>query len=255
MNHRLISWWQDGVIYQSIRDPSKIRTATELEILQALPIACLFVRSGGRGAYGLLPSFPSPMADFGYDVSEYCDVDPTFGALSDFDDLVSAAHNVGITVIIDLSPNHTSDQHPWFIESRRSRFNSKRDWYVWRDPKADDSPPNNWLERVRRSRVDVRSPLGAILLSCLSQATAGPQLAKPRCSRSDVRRTEGFGSMRGVDGFRVDAIHHLYEDQEGADNPPNPTWREGMSPARRLLRKYTMDQPETHEAIREMRRS
>jgi alpha-glucosidase len=88
------------------------------------------LRDLGVDAIWLSPFFPSPMADFGYDVSEYCDVDPTFGALSDFDDLVSAAHNVGIKVIIDFVPNHTSDQHPWFVESRRSRFNSKRDWYV-----------------------------------------------------------------------------------------------------------------------------
>jgi alpha-glucosidase len=117
--------------------------ATELEILPALPIACLTCAISGSRRYGCRLSFLHRWQTS--DVSEYCNVDPTFGALSDFDDLVTAAHNVGIKVIIDFVPNHTSDQHPWFVESRRSRFNSRRDWYVWRDPKPDGSPPNNWL--------------------------------------------------------------------------------------------------------------
>src|SRR5690606_10864649 len=99
----------------------------------------------GVDAIWLSPIFPSPMADFGYDVADCTDVDPLFGTLSDFDTLVTESHRRNIRIILDLVPNHTSDMHPWFLESRSSRDNPKRDWYIWRDPKPDGSPPNNWL--------------------------------------------------------------------------------------------------------------
>jgi alpha-glucosidase len=130
MNHRLISWWQDGVIYQIYPRSFQDTNGDGIGDLAGITNRLSYLRDLGVEAIWLSPFFPSPMADFGYDVSEYCGVDPTFGALTEFDDLVLAAHNVGIKVIIDFVPNHTSDQHPWFVESRTSRFNSKRDWYV-----------------------------------------------------------------------------------------------------------------------------
>jgi alpha-glucosidase len=253
MNHRLISWWQDGVIYQIYPRSFQDTNGDGIGDLAGITNRLSYLRDLGIQAIWLSPFFPSPMADFGYDVSEYCDVDPTFGALSDFDDLVTAAHNVGIKVIIDFVPNHTSDQHPWFVESRRSRFNSKRDWYVWRDPKPDGSPPNNWLSEFGGPAwtFDHRSAQYYYHAYLKQQPDLNWRNPDVHEAMFDVLR---FWLDRGVDGFRVDAIHHLYEDQEGADNPPNPAWRAGMSPARQLLRKYTMDQPETHEAIRDMRR-
>jgi alpha-glucosidase len=253
MNHRLISWWQDGVIYQIYPRSFQDTNGDGIGDLAGIINRLSYLRDLGVDAIWLSPFFPSPMADFGYDVSEYCDVDPTFGALSDFDDLVTAAHDVGIKVIIDFVPNHTSDQHPWFVESRRSRFNSKRDWYVWRDPKPDGSPPNNWLSEFGGPAWTFDHRAGQYYYHAYlkQQPDLNWRNSDVREAMFDVLR---FWLGRGVDGFRVDAIHHLYEDQEGADNPPNPEWREGMSPARQLLRKYTMDQPETHEAIRDMRR-
>src|SRR5262249_22162533 len=99
----------------------------------------------GVDAIWLSPIFPSPMKDFGYDISNYVDIDPLFGTIGDFDRLLSLAHEQGIRLILDFVPNHTSDQHPWFVESRSSRISSKRDWYIWRDPALDGGPPNNWL--------------------------------------------------------------------------------------------------------------
>jgi alpha-glucosidase len=138
-------WWKRGVIYQiyprSFQDSNGDGTGDLRGIIDRLEyLAWLEV-----DAIWLSPFYPSPMADFGYDVSDYCDVDPLFGTLADFDALLEEAHERGLRVIIDFVPNHTSDQHPWFLESKSSRDNPKRDWYAWRDPKPDGSPPNNWL--------------------------------------------------------------------------------------------------------------
>ena len=104
-----------------------------------------YLKSLGIDAIWISPVFPSPMADFGYDISDYTDIHPLFGTISDFDALVQVAHEKGLRVILDLVPNHTSDEHPWFVESRSSRENPKRDWYIWRDPKPDGSAPTNWM--------------------------------------------------------------------------------------------------------------
>ena len=138
-------WWKRGVIYQiyprSFQDTNSDGTGDLRGIIERLD----YLSWLGIDAFWMSPFYPSPMADFGYDVSDYCDVDPLFGTLADFDALVEEAHERGIKVIVDFVPNHTSDQHPWFLESKSSRDNPKRDWYLWKDPKPDGSPPNNWL--------------------------------------------------------------------------------------------------------------
>jgi alpha-glucosidase len=123
----------------------KTRMATESAICPESSVVCPNLRDLGVDAIWLSPIFPSPMADFGYDVSNYLGIDPIFGTLDDFDRLVAAAHASDLKVILDLVPNHTSDQHPWFIESRSSRDDPKRDWYLWREPRADGTAPNNWM--------------------------------------------------------------------------------------------------------------
>src|SRR5665213_1317541 len=143
------SWWQDGIFYQiyprSFQDSNADGVGDIAGIAGRLP----YLEALGIDAIWLSPVFPSPMADFGYDISDYTGIDPLFGTIEDFDALVSAAHAAGLKIILDLVPNHTSDRHPWFIESRASRDNPKRDWYLWRDPKADGSAPNNWLSEFR----------------------------------------------------------------------------------------------------------
>ena len=139
-----MSWWQSTVIYQvyprSFQDTDGDGVGDLRGILRRIP----YLIELGVDAIWISPIFRSPMADFGYDITDYTDIDPLFGTMQDFDELLAAAHNSGLKILLDLVPNHTSDQHPWFLESRRSRHNPKRDWYLWRDPGAAGMPPNNW---------------------------------------------------------------------------------------------------------------
>jgi len=140
-----IPWWQRATIYQvyprSFQDTDGDGVGDLRGIISRLP----YFAELGVDAIWLSPIFRSPMKDFGYDVSNYVDVDPLFGSMGDFDTLLEAAHKQGLRLLLDFVPNHTSDQHPWFVESRSSRRNPKRDWYLWRDPAPDGGPPNNWL--------------------------------------------------------------------------------------------------------------
>jgi alpha-glucosidase len=205
----------------------------------------------GVAAMWISPIFPSPMADFGYDVADYCAVDASFGTLADLERLIAAAHRRGIKVILDYVPNHTSDQHPWFIESRRSRASDKRDWYVWHDGR-DGGPPNNWLSEFGGSAWSFDEASGQYYYHSYLREQPDLNWRNPavQAAMLDVLR---FWLERGIDGFRVDAIHHLFEDPSFTDNPLNARWRPGMPPSLRLTRTYTVDQPEVHEAIRTMR--
>src|ERR1700735_349011 len=138
-------WWRDGIFYQiyprSFQDTDSDGVGDIAGIIRRLP----YLTALGVDAIWLSPIFPSPMADFGYDISDYTGIDPLFGSLGEFDGMVSVAHDGGLKVTLELVPNHTSDQHPWFIEARNSRDNRRRDWYLWREPGPDGGPPNNWL--------------------------------------------------------------------------------------------------------------
>ncbi len=140
-----LAWWQRGVVYQiyprSFQDSDGDGTGDLRGIISRLDYFTWL----GVDAIWVSPVYPSPMTDFGYDVSDYCDIDPRFGTLADMDALIAEAHLRGLKLILDYVPNHTSDQHPWFIESRRSRNSPKRDWYLWHNAASDGSPPNNWL--------------------------------------------------------------------------------------------------------------
>jgi alpha-glucosidase len=247
------AWWQHGVVYQiyprSFQDANGDRIGDLPGILARLD----YLAELGVDAIWISPIYPSPMADFGYDVSDYCAVDPIFGTLDDFDRLVAAAHARGLKVILDYVPNHTSDQHPWFIESRSSRKASRRDWYIWRDARADGSPPSNWLSEFGGSAWTWDETTGQYYYHAYLDRQPDLNWRHPDVRRAmlDVLR---FWLDRGVDGFRVDAIHHLIEDEQLQDNPLNPDWRAGTSPARRVLRAHTMDQPEVHDATAAMRR-
>src|SRR5262252_941775 len=143
MSDRL--WWKDGVIYQIYPRSFMDSNGDGIGDLAGIRSRLDHLAWLGIDAIWLSPIFPSPMADFGYDVSNYCDVDPLFGDLSQFDALVAESHARGIRVMLDWVPNHTSDRHPWFHDSRESRTNPKRNWYVWRDPSPGGGPPNNWV--------------------------------------------------------------------------------------------------------------
>jgi alpha-glucosidase len=246
-------WWKRGIIYQvyprSFQDSNGDGVGDLPGILSRLD----YLVALGVDAIWISPIYPSPMADFGYDVSDFTAVDPVFGTLADFDRLIAAAHARGIRVVLDYVANHSSDQHPWFIESRSSRTHPKRDWYVWRDPGADGGPPNNWLSEFGGRAWTLDPTTGQYYYHAYL-----PQQPDLNWRNPDVREAMlavlGFWLDRGVDGFRVDAIHHLIEDAQFRDNPLNPGWREGMSPARRVVRAHTADQPEVHDAVTAMRR-
>ncbi len=174
----------------------------------------------GIDAIWISPFYPSPMADFGYDVSDYRDVHPMFGDLSTFDRLVARAHDADLKLIIDFVPNHSSDQHPWFIESRSSRENPRRDWYVWRDAKADGSPPNNWLSVFGGSAWELDDRTGQYYLHSFLKEQPDLNWRHPAVKAAMFDNVR-FWLDRNVDGLRVDAAHYVMKDPAERDNPPN----------------------------------
>jgi alpha-glucosidase len=253
MSERSKVWWRDGTFYQiyprSFQDSNADGVGDLKGIISRLP----YLRELGIDAIWLSPIFPSPMADFGYDIADYTGVDPLFGTMSDFEALVEAAHAGGLKIILDLVPNHTSDQHPWFIESRSSRDNPKRNWFLWRDPRPDGGPPNNWLSEFGGSAWEYDAATGQYYYHAFLAQQPDLNWRNPAVRRAiyDVMR---FWLNKGVDGFRVDVIWHLIKDAEFRDNPPNPDFQPGRPPHERILPLYSADQPETHDVIAQMRR-
>jgi alpha-glucosidase len=246
-------WWQTGVIYQiyprSFQDSNGDGVGDLRGIIQRLP----YLIELDIDVVWVAPIFTSPMADFGYDISDHTAIDPIFGTLADFDALIESAHARGLKVILDLVPNHTSDQHRWFKESRSSRQNAKRDWYIWRDPAPDGGPPNNWLSNFGGSAWEYDRHSGQYYYHAFFAAQPDLNWRNPqvRAAIYDVMR---FWLQRGVDGFRIDVIWHLIKDDQFRANPPNPAFREGEPPHHAVLPLYTADRPEMQEVIAEMRR-
>lgn len=214
-------WWKGAVIYQIYPRSFQDSNGDGVGDLPGITARLEHVAGLGVDAIWLSPFFVSPMADFGYDIADYCAVDPVFGSLADFDALVARAHDLGLKVIIDQVYAHTSDQHAWFRESRASRDNCHADWYVWADPKADGSPPNNWQSvfggpawtwDARRRQYYMHNFL-----------SAQPQLNGHHPAVQDaLLGVARFWLDRGVDGFRVDAINFMMHDPGLRDNPPAP---------------------------------
>src|SRR6478735_4903978 len=228
-------WWKHGVVYQVYPRSFQDTNGDGVGDLKGISERLDYLAWLGVDAVWVSPIYPSPMADFGYDVSDHRDVHPLFGDLADFDRLVAAAHARGLKIILDFVPNHTSDQHPWFVESRSSRTDAKRDWYIWRDGKPDGSVPNNWASEFGGSAWTRDEPTGQFYYHAFlkEQPDLNWRNAEVRAAMLDVLR---FWLDRGVDGFRVDAIHHLIEAEHLRDNPLNPDWRAGQSPTCRLIR-------------------
>jgi alpha-glucosidase len=246
-------WWQRGIVYQiyprSFQDTDDDGIGDLTGIVRRLD----YVKWLGVDAVWISPIYPSPMVDFGYDVSDYTAIHPMFGELSDFDQLVTAAHERGLKVILDFVPNHTSDRHPWFIEARGSRSSAKRNWYVWHDAAVGGGPPNNWLAVFGGSAWEWDPRSGQYYYHAFLKEQPDLNWRNPDVEREmfDVMR---FWLRRGVDGFRVDVITLLVEDERLRDNPRNPDFRSGMLPYFSQSPLYTDDQAETHAVVRRMRR-
>ncbi len=245
-------WWQRDVIYQIYPRSYQDSDGDGIGDLPGIARRLDYLAELGVGALWLSPIYPSPMADFGYDVAEYCGIDPVFGTLADFDQLVAAAHRRGLKLILDLVPNHTSDQHPWFRESRASRDSPKRDFYLWRDPAPDGGPPNNWLSHFGGGAWAWDAATGQYYYHSFLKQQPDLNWRNPsvRTAIYDVMR---FWLDRGVDGFRVDVLWLLIKDDQFRDNPPNPSYRRGARSHDSLLPLYTADRPEVHEIVAEMR--
>jgi alpha-glucosidase len=247
------AWWKSAVLYQiyprSFQDTNGDGVGDLAGIRARLP----HLSDLGVDALWLSPVFASPMADFGYDISDYTAIDPLFGTMADFDALLADARARGLKVILDFVPNHSSDQHPWFKESRSSRSNPKRDWYIWRDPAPGGGPPNNWLSEFGGSAWQLDKPTGQYYYHAFLKEQPDLNWRNPNvvAAMHDVLR---FWLRRGVDGFRLDAIWHLIKDDRFRDNPKNPDWRLGDPPDKTLLPIYSGDRPEVHDALREMRK-
>ncbi|HEY0629920.1 MAG TPA: alpha-amylase family glycosyl hydrolase, partial [Sphingomicrobium sp.] len=246
-------WWERGVIYQIYPRSFQDSDGDGVGDLKGIAQRLDYLAELGVDAIWLSPIFPSPMADFGYDVADYTGIDPRFGTLDDFDRLLAAAHDRGLKLMLDFVPNHSSDQHPWFVESRSSRNNPKRDWYIWRDPAPNGGPPNNWISDFGGSAWEWDEATGQYYLHAF--LTEQPDLnwrnPEVRQAMFDVMR---FWFERGVDGFRIDVLWHMIKAEDLPDNPPNPDYRPGRGEMHRVLQLHSTDQPEVHEICSEMRR-
>jgi alpha-glucosidase len=247
-----LAWWQRGVIYQIYPRSFQDSNGDGIGDLPGICARLDYVVALGVDAVWISPIYPSPMADFGYDVADYCNVDPMFGSLDEFKQLMGRAHGLGLKVLLDFVPNHSSDRHPWFEESRSSRDNPKRDWYLWRDPAPDGGPPNNWLSRMGGSAWEWDELTGQYYYHAFLREQPDLNWRNPHVRRA-MDNVLRFWLDLGVDGFRVDVLWLLIKDAQFRDNPPNPSYRPGEPEHHRQLQTYTEDQPEIHEIVRSMR--
>ncbi len=214
-------WWHGAVIYQIYPRSFRDSNADGIGDLPGISASLDYVASLGVDAIWLSPFFTSPMKDFGYDIADYCDVDPIFGTLRDFDDLLERAHALMLKVIIDQVYSHTSDQHPWFTQSRADRSNPRADWYVWADPKADGTPPTNWQSVFGGSAWAWDARRGQYYLHNFLTAQPDLNVHNPQVQDA-LLESARFWLDKGVDGFRLDAIIYAMHDPLLRDNPAAP---------------------------------
>ena len=247
------AWWKTGIIYQVYPRSFQDSKGDGVGDLDGVRRRLGYLAGLGVDAVWISPVFASPMADYGYDISDYRAIDPLFGTLADLDALVAEAHGLGLKLILDLVPNHTSDQHAWFRESRVSRHNPKRDWYIWRDAAPGGGPPNNWLANFGGGAWEWDAPTGQYYYHAYLKEQPDLNWRNPEV-RAAIHEVMRFWLDRGVDGFRVDVLWHLLKDARFRDNPPNPAWRPGQSAIERFLQTRSADQPEVQEVVAGLRR-
>jgi alpha-glucosidase len=242
------AWWQRGTIYQvyprSFQDASGDGVGDLEGIRRRLP----YLRWLGVDAVWLSPFYRSPMADFGYDIADHEDIDPLFGTLEDWDRLGADARRLGLRLILDYVPNHTSDRHPWFAESRTG---ARRDWYLWRDG-TPERPPTNWVSVFGGSAWTWDPAVGAWYYHAYLPEQPDLNWREPAV-REAMLGVLRFWLARGADGFRIDALRQTIKDDRWRDNPPNPAWRDGEDPYHALLPEHTTDRPEVQDIVRDLR--
>jgi alpha-glucosidase len=253
MANAITSAFPDGmVIYQIYPRSFKDTNNDGIGDLPGIISKLDYLQSLGITAIWLNPVFTSPMADFGYDISNYREVDPLFGNLADLDHLIEQAHKRHIKIILDLVLNHTSNQHPWFKSSQASRDNQHRNWYVWRDAKPDGSPPNNWLSIFGGSAWELDKTTGQYYLHTFFREQPDLNWQNPEV-RSEIKEIVRYWLGRGVDGFRLDAVHWYAKDIAFRDEPPNPMYRpKSDSPYDALKHIYSKAAPKLYPYLNEL---
>lgn len=246
-------WWRRAVFYQIYPRSFQDSNGDGIGDLQGIIDRLDYLNDGtdrslGIDAIWLSPTFPSPMKDFGYDVADYCDVHPDFGDLATMDRLIAECHGRGIRLLLDYVPNHSSDQHVWFIESRVSRDNPKRDWYIWRDPKPDGSPPNNWISVFGGPAWTLDETTGQYYLHSFLREQPDLNWRNPDVVRAmhDVLR---FWLGRGIDGFRIDVMGMVLKHPDLEDNPRNPDYDASDPEERSLLGVNNVNYPDVFDAV------
>jgi len=249
-------WWREAIIYQVYPRSYLDTDGDGVGDLPGITAKLDYIASLGVDIVWLSPFFKSPMKDFGYDIADYCDVDPLFGSLADFDALVGKAHELGLKIMIDQVMSHTADAHPWFIESRASRDNPKADWYVWADPLADGNPPNNWLSIFGGSawQWDTRRRQYYLHNFLTSQPDLNFHALQVQQAQLDALR---FWLERGVDGVRMDACNYHFHDRQLRSNPPatraDNMMATDVNPYGMQAHLYDKTQPENIDFLRKIR--
>ena len=241
-----LEWWKRAVIYEVYPRSFQDGNGDGIGDLRGILDRLDYLVELGVDAVWISPVYPSPMADFGYDIADYCGIDPIFGIMADFDLLLAQVHQRGLRLILDFVPNHTSDQHPWFLESRSSRQSPRRDWYIWRDQ------PNNWTSNFGGSAWEFDEKTAQYYYHSFLKQQPDLNWRNPAVAEAmfDVLR---FWLQKGVDGFRVDVMWLIIKDDQFRDNPPNPGFRPGSPSNHRFLPVYNSDRPEVHAIVAQMR--
>jgi alpha-glucosidase len=244
-------WWQHETIYQIYPRSFQDSNGDGVGDLPGIMSRLDYLVDLGIKTIWLSPIYPSPMADFGYDISNYTDIHPLFGTLEDFDALLKEVHRRNMKLILDLVPNHTSDQHPWFLESRSSRDNPKRNWYLWRDG-DNGHMPNNWRAAFGGPGWEWDEPTQQYYYHAFLKEQPDLNWRNPEV-RKEMFNVIRFWLERGVDGFRIDVLWHIIKDELWRDNPVNPDYQPHMATYDELLPAFSTDQPEVHQIVSSIR--
>lgn len=245
------SWWKTGIIYQIYPRSFQDTNGDGIGDIQGIIKRLSYLKSLGIKAIWLSPIFYSPMHDFGYDISDYKKISPLFGTMKDFERLLDETHKLDLKLILDLVPNHTSIEHEWFKESKSSKNNPKRNWYIWRDPKPGNKPPTNWMSFFGGPAWSYDKKTKQYYLHLFSKEQPDLNYRTPEV-RQVMLNIMKFWLDKGIDGFRVDSICSIFKDDKFRNEPKNSEW-DGKLSFMKYKRIHTSDLPETHEYIREMR--
>jgi alpha-glucosidase len=244
-------WWQHAVFYEIYPRSFADSNNDGVGDLNGITSKMSYLRDLGVDAIWITPCYPSPQVDFGYDVSDYRNIDPMYGTLADFDHMVAEGKKHGVRIIMDFVPNHTSDQHPWFLDSKSSRTSEHRDWYIWRDGKGPGKPPNNWISIFGGSAWTLDPATNQYYYHYFYEQQPDLNWRNPAVEKAMLDTTRWWYE-RGVAGFRLDAVDTLFEDPELRDNPLLPGKNAQGDP--NMENKYNTNFPEVHEELQKLRK-